>query len=742
MLNNKHGKKRYIVILIALVISLFAIFYSRNKIEAEIQEGLYGNLKDVATQNVAIIERLLEDRQQILLNIAGEIDKKNFEFTTDEQIWEIVEWLKNYSSLYDFKRLGIIAADGYTYTTDGYHTLLKDEPYEYGMQGLSHISSTLTEALGEEEFVNVFSVPLMMKDGKTVKGILFATYRTENFRTLLDIDSFNGNGYSYIVQKDGSVIVCSQKSPMYGSSNVFDSMIAHSKNNAEAVERMREQMYNNQRGYEILYIQHNRSLYYTPIEAEHISNGWYLFTIVPTDVLNKKVEALLWQQDLLIALVTATIFCLVLYYMLTFHSDEKLLRQMAYVDPLTGGSNMHAFREQLKRRKISWGYVISIDLNDFKLVNSVCGIAKGDETIKWVWEIISSCVGEREFAAHGGGDHYVMYLQEVYKNELIERLHQMAEKIESVAEKLEIISIHPYFGVYELTKNVDPEEAYNYANQAKKLVKGNKTKNIAFYDEIDFGKIMDNKELVDSFKSAIENEEFEIWYQPKFCGNTAKIVGAEALVRWRKRDGSLIPPYQFIPLFESNGMIITLDQYVFSKVCEQQKRWLKEGKRILPVSVNISRASLYFRNIVDRYRDIAHSYDIDFAMVPLEITESATMKNTQVKELVERFREAGFMLCLDDFGNGYSSLAVLNFIRFDVLKLDKSLVDYIGDLHGEQLLIYTIKLAKSMGMCVTAEGVESLNQVEFLNEQGCDEIQGYFFSKPVTLEKFTSMLDI
>ena len=742
MLENKHGKERFLIVLLALAISIIAILNSRSNITKEIQAQLYGNLRDVAVQNDATIERLLEDRQQILFKIADEIESKGFQFTTEEDIWSTVEWLKNYNKLYDFKRMGIIATDGVVYTTDGYSEMVKDEPYQYGIQGMPNISSTMVEKMGKEELINVFSVPVFMKDGKTVKGILFATYRTANFGELLDIDSFNENGYSYIVQKDGSVVVGSAKSPLYGSKNVFDTMLVHSQDNAAAIERLRTGMWNKQSGYEKFYIMGDRSMYYTPIDVEYINKEWYLFTIVPTDVLNQKVDSLLDQQDMLIIVAAVTILCLVVYFLLTYRSDEKLLKDMAYCDPLTGGNNMHAFREQLKNRKLNWGFVVSIDLNDFKLVNSVCGIAKGDETIKAVWEIISSRVGEREFAAHGGGDHYVMYLQEVYKVRLLERLTDITEAIEGIADQLEIISIHPYFGIYEIKEQLNPEEAYNYANQAKKLVKGNKTKNVAFYEEINFKQIMTNKELVDSFKTAIENEEFQVWYQPKFCGDTAEIVGAEALVRWRKSDGTLVPPYQFIPLFESNGMIITLDQYVFNKVCEQQKRWEREGKKILPVSVNISRASLYFGKIVERYRDIARNHDVDLKMVPLEITESATIKNTKVKELVERFRDAGFILCLDDFGNGYSSLAMLNLIRFDVLKLDKMLVDYIGDPHGEQLVTYTIKLAKSMGMSVVAEGVETLKQVEFLNAQGCDEIQGYFFSKPVTLDKFSCMLDI
>ncbi len=742
MSGNKHGKLRFIVVIIALAISVLAIFVSRANIEQEIQEQVNGNLKDVASQNTATIENLLEDRQHLLVNIATEIKNKEFEFTTEQQIWEVVEWLKNYSRLYDFKRMGIIAPDGTTYGTDGYAEVLKDEPYQYGMQGLVNISSTLIEAMGEAEQINVFSVPLFMKDGKTVKGVLFATYRTENFRDMLNINSFNGKGYSYIVQKDGTIVVGSEKSPLYGSANVFDALNQYSEDNKKVTERLRAAMWEGSSGCEIAFFTGDRSIYYTPIKVDSVNKQWYLFTIVPTDVLTQKITSLIAKQDLLIAVAAITIFCLVIYFMLTYRSDEKLLHDMAYTDPLTQGNNMHAFREQLKRRGVNWGYVISVDLNDFKLVNSVCGLEKGDETIKRVWDILSSDIGEREMAAHGGGDHYALYMQEVYNSQLLIRLQDLTDKIEKVADDLEIISIYPYFGIYELKGSIEPEEAYNYANQAKKLVKGNKTKNYAFYEDINFQQIMVNKNLVDSFKAAIDREEFQIWYQPKFCGRTGRILGAEALVRWRKTDGEMISPGQFIPLFESNGMIITLDQYVFNKVCEQQKRWEREGKAILPISVNVSRASLYFGNIVERYRDIARNHDIDLKMVPIEITESATIKNIKVKELVEKFRETGFQLCLDDFGNGYSSLAMLNMIRFDVLKLDKSLIDYIGDSHGEQLVGYTIKLAKSMGMNVVAEGVETLKQVDFLNELECDEIQGFFFSKPVPLDKFSSMMDI
>ena len=231
-----------------------------------------------------------------------------------------------------------------------------------------------------------------------------------------------------------------------------------------------------------------------------------------------------------------------------------------------------------------------------------------------------------------------------------------------------------------------------------------------------------------------------MWYQPKYSVEGEQIVGAEALVRWRRSDGSLVPPYRFIPLFEKNGMITALDEYVFRTVCLQLKKWEQEGRKLFPISVNISRVSLYFDNIVERYKEILDECGADAKLIPLEITESATIDNAQIRELVDKFHAAGFLVYLDDFGNGYSSLAILNLMHFDTLKVDKSLVDFVGDENGEKLLWHTIKLAKSLGLHTTAEGVENKEQVKFLQELQCDDIQGYYYSKPLALDDFEKLI--
>ena len=199
-------------------------------------------------------------------------------------------------------------------------------------------------------------------------------------------------------------------------------------------------------------------------------------------------------------------------------------------------------------------------------------------------------------------------------------------------------------------------------------------------------------------------------------------------------------PAKFIPLFERDGLIRILDEYVFRDVCNKQMEWKRKGLGVIPVSINLSRASLYFESVVKQYHSIASEIGVDTELVPIEITESAAIDNENIKALADRFHSNGFPLMVDDFGAGYSSLATLNMKCFDTLKIDKSLIDYIGDFSGEKLLEHTIALAKDLGLYVTAEGVETEEQVDFLRKINCDSIQGYYYSKPLPEQEFKKLL--
>ena len=414
--------------------------------------------------------------------------------------------------------------------------------------------------------------------------------------------------------------------------------------------------------------------------------------------------------------------------------QQMELEHFAYVDEVTGGANYIKFKDSL-RKLDKPGYIVSMDIRSFKIINSVCGISKGDQVIKVIWQTLKVSLGANDLAGHINADHFVIYLDRT-EQEIRKIAENVSILLKSISVDLDVPQIEPCFGVAYWDPSNGVEYGYSQASAAKLKIKGHKDENIAFFTETDTDRLVQEKQMEDSFHAALKNRNFEVWYQPKYSPDNSTIVGAEALVRWRTDDGKLVSPGIFIPLFERNGMIRVLDEYVFRTVCEQQKKWLDERVNIVPISINLSRASLYFKSVVSQYKWIAETTGIGTDFVPIEITESAAVSNQDIKTIADDFHKAGFQLHMDDFGTGYSSLALLNTMHFDTLKLDKSLIDFIGEYGGDRLLEHTIALAKDLGMKVTAEGVEHKSQVDFLKTLSCDSIQGYYFSKPLPLVDF------
>lgn len=424
-------------------------------------------------------------------------------------------------------------------------------------------------------------------------------------------------------------------------------------------------------------------------------------------------------------------------------SREKTreLERYAYVDPVTGGDNYICFKKKLEE-KTRKGYLVSVDIHAFKVVNSVCGAAKGDEILREIWHCIGRNIGEKDLAAHINADHYIIFYEGLDKETVSERLEMITIQLSKRSVELNVPQQLPYFGISVWEPGDRIEQIYNEANIARHKIKERKDINHAFFSQADAARILHEKQMEDAFETSIRNQRFEVWYQPKYNPDTEELVGAEALVRWRTSDGTLVSPTSFIPLFERNGMIRYLDEYVFRTVCIQQKQWLDEGRKVIPVSVNLSRASLYFQNVVERYQKMAEEIGVGPVYVPIEITESAALDDKSIRQLANCFYEAGFPLHIDDFGAGYSSFATLNIMHFDTLKLDKSLIDYIGNYGGDRLLEHTIALAKELGMHVTAEGVEHESQVAFLQKLKCDSIQGFYYSRPLPIEEFARKISV
>lgn len=719
-------------------IALFGCF---GQIRNSLQQQLMSSIEGVAEQNEILVEKEAGTRFRLLDSLARELSDG------DESIF--VDKMQGFVETYQFKRMGYIAADGTAKTTDGYRLNMSDRDFfQQSMQGKNFLTDAFEDRIDTSyETINVFSVPVYEKNQKTIKGVLFGTCGYEMFEECLKNEIFEGQAFNYIIKIDGTIVAGSGNSKKWGiGKNIFVTDASEDERDDDARDddardKMISDMKEGKSGYGMDPKRKEASLYYyMPLKIEESGETWYVVTAVSESVLTSRMQVVMDAINSLMVIILAVISVSVGVYIYSWRKSKKELMTLAYQDPVTLGDNFVAFKERAKSKKDGVGWLIAMDVTDFKLINSTCGVKKGDEVLRVIWEIFETETGENELAAHVNADRFILFWMDENQENIKQRLEYVIRKIEEIPERLEIPNLFPVFGIFHTIVLDEIDPLYGNAVQAKHQIKGRRDRHYIFYDELNHESIQENRELEEHFETALENEEFEIWYQPKYSAHSRKLVGAEALVRWRRADGALIPPLKFIPLFERNGNIIRLDEYVFRAVCRQQKEWQKQGQKMLPVSVNISRVSLYYSSVVEKYESIIRSFDLDSKYIQLEITESATIDNNEIFNLLEQFHMAGFKILLDDFGSGYSSLATLNRMHFDTIKLDKSLVDYIGDDNGEKLLNSITKMAQSFGMEITAEGVETVEQLMFLCNLDCDDIQGYYFSRPLPVKEYEECL--
>ena len=719
-------------------IALFGCF---GQIRNSLQQQLMSSIEGVAEQNEILVEKEAGTRFRLLDSLARELSDG------DESIF--VDKMQGFVETYQFKRMGYIAADGTAKTTDGYRLNMSDRDFfQQSMQGKNFLTDAFEDRIDTSyETINVFSVPVYEKNQKTIKGVLFGTCGYEMFEECLKNEIFEGQAFNYIIKIDGTIVAGSGNSKKWGiGKNIFVTDASEDERDDDARDddardKMISDMKEGKSGYGMDPKRKEASLYYyMPLKIEESGETWYVVTAVSESVLTSRMQVVMDAINSLMVIILAVISVSVGVYIYSWRKSKKELMTLAYQDPVTLGDNFVAFKERAKSKKDGVGWLIAMDVTDFKLINSTCGVKKGDEVLRVIWEIFETETGENELAAHVNADRFILFWMDENQENIKQRLEHVIRKIEEIPERLEIPNLFPVFGIFHTIVLDEIDPLYGNAVQAKHQIKGRRDRHYIFYDELNHESIQENRELEEHFETALENEEFEIWYQPKYSAHSRKLVGAEALVRWRRADGALIPPLKFIPLFERNGNIIRLDECVFRAVCRQQKEWQKQGQKMLPVSVNISRVSLYYSSVVEKYESIIRSFDLDSKYIQLEITESATIDNNEIFNLLEQFHTAGFKILLDDFGSGYSSLATLNRMHFDTIKLDKSLVDYIGDDNGEKLLNSITKLAQSFGMEITAEGVETVEQLMFLCNLDCDDIQGYYFSRPLPVKEYEECL--
>ncbi|MCU6796442.1 EAL domain-containing protein [Paenibacillus sp. WQ 127069] len=431
-------------------------------------------------------------------------------------------------------------------------------------------------------------------------------------------------------------------------------------------------------------------------------------------------------------------------------NKNKEIEFHANYDFLTGLPNLRLFSETFQKRIESAAKhdssiaVLFIDLDRFKWINDTYGHSVGDYFLKETSKRITHTLKANELGSRIGGDEFILLLLGYSQETIAEKAEQISTLLsQPLLYEGQEISVTPSIGISLFPENGDSVETLvKHADIAMYRAKEQGRNNYQFYACEMEDAIVRRAVLENGIRKALERNEFILYYQPQIDLETKKIVGLEALVRWIHPEHGLISPVEFIPIAEETGLIVPIGEWILQTACEQAKLWQVQGFPKLRISVNLSARQVQQKNLVEKISSILQTSELEPELLELEITESIAMYNEEyvINKLLS-LKKIGIKIAIDDFGTGYSSLNYLNKFPIDTLKIDRSFVNQIKNTTDNQEIITTIiVMARNLKLKVIAEGVETVEQLRFLEEQQCNEVQGFYFSKPLTVEGIQALL--
>lgn len=379
---------------------------------------------------------------------------------------------------------------------------------------------------------------------------------------------------------------------------------------------------------------------------------------------------------------------------------------------------------------------IQFDIRKFKLINDLYGEKFGDEILGFIILQLEEYCHEKQYFINLRSDVFMIVTE--YGNE--EELTGLANHLDKKIRSFKGVKIQLSYGIYTVEdKTMELRQMEDRASMARKAAKNNILTNVVFYKEQFKVSLYNRKFIEENMQSAIAERQFVMYLQPKYSITKNEIIGAEALVRWRHPERGMIYPNQFIPIIEENGFIKEVDYYIWAEACRFIKRCEEAGIRFCPVSVNVSRVHLQDNECIQMLSEMIKDNHISKELLELEITESADDQQISMKAF--QLKEAGFTLLMDDFGSGYSSLNILLETPFDVIKLDKKFMEnMMVSNKGKLILEQVVLMADKLELGLLAEGVETKEQIDLLENIGCDQVQGYYYAKPMPEEDFFTLL--
>ena len=730
---NKKYKIYFIVIIILILLTATSLIIYINKVQNLTNKSTLNSLKELTKQDVAKIQNNINEHIRILETIVNEIENNQLEKT--EQVFEIYN--RN-SGNNQFSRIAILYETGESFTNDGQVVDLSEEKEKFFKDNDVKISQTRQSKIDSNK-INIYSKKTKL--GKKDVVILLVI-ETKKYEEIFIQSVYSGNGYEYIITKKGDIIAKSnlnqEETNIY---EIIEKTIDEKQNNKNALNKIGENIKNNEDSEVILY--NGIKKYFVTYQKLGI-NDWYLVILTHGSAVAEELNQVIIIMLIISILIILIISVVSIYIVISEKRKEESLYNLAYIDPITKLGNHNYFNQQgqkiLSNKEIKNKYIMALDIDKFKSFNKKYGHELGNKLLEEVGKKLKEILKEKAIICRISNDIYGIIIYE------IKNIEKQANKICQDVSKIIINNIEynilVYLGIYKIIDNkYNLLESFDKALIAHDKTKGNSEKQYYIYNEEIELQLEKENEIENIMQQALESKEFVIYYQPKISTQNDKITEAEALVRWF-RNGKLIPPNDFIPIFEKNRFIIKLDKYIFEEVCKDLNDWKQKNVKVPMISINISKEHFYEEEFIKEFVDIAKKYNIDPKEIELEITESATLNsNIDVIKIMNNIKKYGFRISLDDFGTGTSTLGMLQNMPIDTLKIDKIFVDKMDFNNTDKNIIeYIVYIAKKLNLKTVAEGVENENQVNYLKSIECDMLQGYYYSKPVSKGTFLQSL--
>lgn len=699
------------------------------KVMSIVRQEAIVTLKNTSSQNIAIIQGVLRDKKKLYTAFAENLEKEG-RYDVEEILRELNIYV-NDKSMYS---IGLIDKEGICYTTLGEKLDLSSADYFIqGMKGISTITNS-KPSQNKQELLNIITTPIY-KEGE-VEMILTVTYKASSFSKIFNITSFDGFGQSLVIDSQGRLITGKTNAMELNLDDEYDNNV-YREETAQIVAEMIEDKKEQATSFE--YKGETYLAYYAPVGI----NDWYLVSYVPKSYICNNIAMI---KKILLSgciLIDITYIVFLGIFICEYIKYKKRINYLVFFDELTEEKNIEYlkvhFKELSEEEKKEKSLVV-MDIHKFKSINIMYGSEVGDQVLRYIVKLFKEILPEDNLF-RCQADVFAAIVNHSSRKEIVEKIKRLEARIKADIDKGLIVPIHLYFGICSLEEFSELHTIYNNALIAKNIVKGSINRNIKFFNQNDRNRFIENRQIEFDFVEAIKNDEFEVWYQPKYNVKAEEVYGAEALVRWRKQDGRYVFPSKFIPVLENTGQIIELDELVIEKIFRDMKEMKGLGIDIKPVSINLSRTQVTNVGLITKIKELVKVYEIDPSKISFEITETALVENSQlINYLIQQLHEMGFKIDLDDYGIGNSTLSSMFSSNFDTLKLDKTFADHIGNPKMNAIIYSTVEMAHKLNMTVVAEGIEKKEQVDFLLENNCNIIQGYYYSKPLFKEDYFNLL--